>query len=73
MYLLIRDTYRTTKLHEVVNFPTAKVGIEFEASMHPGLFPGIDSDYRENNRAIRIALSSSGDVAVFMRSTRGRL
>ena len=32
--------------------------------------PGIDSDYRENNRAIRIALSSSGDVAVFMRSTR---
>ncbi len=35
--------------------------------------PGIDSGYRQSNRAIRIALSSSGDVAVFMRSTRGRL
>ena len=35
--------------------------------------PGIDSDYRENNKAIRIALSSSGDIAVFMRSIKGRL
>jgi hypothetical protein len=35
--------------------------------------PGIDSDYRENNRAIRIALSGSGDIAVFMRSNKGRL
>ena len=35
--------------------------------------PGIDSGYGESNRAIRIALSSSGDVAVFMQLTRGRL
>ena len=35
--------------------------------------PGIDSDCRENNRAIRIALSSSRDIAAFMRSNKGRL
>ena len=32
--------------------------------------PGIDSGSRQSNRAIRIALSSNGDVVVFMRSTR---
>ena len=32
--------------------------------------PEIDSGSRQSNRAIRIALSSSGYVVVFMRSTR---
>ena len=32
----------------------------------------VDFDYRSNNKAIRIALSSSGDVAVFMQSIRNR-
>ena len=34
--------------------------------------PRIDSGYRENNRAIRIALSDSGDVSVFKQSFRNR-
>ena len=32
----------------------------------------VDFDYRSNNKAIRIALSSSGDVTVFKQSIRDR-
>ena len=35
-------------------------------------FPWVDSGYRGNNRAIRIALSDSGDVTVFKQSIRDR-